>query len=132
VTAACAARAKTVVQCKTCPWRVGCVPEEDIPGYNLNLAKKLDATIATGDESLREILSPTVRIMACHYSKPNAEIHCAGWLHNQLGVGNNLAVRLRVMTGAMPVPRVSGDQHGRYEDTLPCDPRPAKKRRGRR
>ena len=61
--------------------------------------------------------------MACHYSKIGEEFPCAGWLHHQLGVGNNIAVRLAVATGRLPVPEVDGDQHDRFEDTLPKKPR---------
>jgi hypothetical protein len=56
--------------------------------------------------------------MACHYSEPGKEIHCAGWLSNQLGVGNNIGVRLKVMSGAMPVPEVDGPQHMTFQATL--------------
>ena len=34
--------------------------------------------------------------MACHNSPQNEEYHCIGWLHNQLGVGNNLGLRLEM------------------------------------
>jgi hypothetical protein len=60
-----------------------------------------------------------MRAMACHHSKPGAEFACAGWVHNQLGPGNNIAVRLAVMTGSLPVPVVDGDQHETFDDTLP-------------
>jgi hypothetical protein len=63
-----------------------------------------------------------MRMMACHYSKQAAEFPCAGWLANQLGPGNNIGVRLLVASGKLPVPEIDGDQHARYEDTLPCEP----------
>src|SRR5258706_16197639 len=120
---------KTVTQCLTCPWRVDCSPMTDIPNYRPELARKLNRTIAKNPlESL--CTRGVMRVMACHYSKPDEEFPCAGWLHNQLGVGNNIAVRLRVAMGDMPVPEVDGEQHERYEDTLPCDV--PKKRRRRR
>lgn len=110
---------KTVVQCKSCPWRVDCVPDRDIPNYSRDMHVSLDKTIQTGLSSL-PVWSRGVRhVMACHYSKPGEEIACAGWLHNQLGVGNNLGLRLAVMTGKMPVPEVDGDQHEDFEDTIP-------------
>lgn len=59
-------------------------------------------------------------VMACHYSQfQKKPIYCAGWLHNQLGPGNNIGVRLAVMTGEMPVPVVDGPQHETFEGTLP-------------
>lgn len=58
--------------------------------------------------------------MACHYSKPGEETFCAGWLHNQLGVGNNIGLRLQAIGGHVPVPVVDGVQHQRFEDTLPA------------
>ena len=107
----------TVKQCKSCPWRIDCVPDRDIPnGYDVELHRGLRRTIVTGLESLS---SSVCHIMACHYSKPGDETHCAGWLHNQLGVGNNLGVRVAVMTGRMPMPKIDGDQHDAFEDTLP-------------
>lgn len=115
---------KEVVQCKSCPWRVDCVPDKDIPRYKEALHHSLAKTIQSGLESMS---CSTRHIMACHYSKPGEEIHCAGWLHNQLGPGNNIGVRLSVMSGSMPVPVVDGKQHERFEDTLP-----KKKRKARR
>lgn len=105
----------TVRQCPSCPWRVDCVPERDIPnGYSCDLHEQLRETIAR-DTSI----SATLRIMACHYSKLGEEIPCAGWLHNQLGVGNNITVRLAVIRGRLPAPEVDGEQHQTFEETLP-------------
>lgn len=104
-----------IKQCKSCPWRVDCVPDKDIPGYNCNLHKGLDKTIRSGPESM---LGP-LRVMACHYSKGGKERYCAGWLHNQVGPGNNIGVRLHIMQGTMPVPEVDGEQHETFQDTLP-------------
>ncbi len=104
-------------QCKSCPWRVDCEPLEDIPGgYSVELHKKLRGTIQSGLESMA---GSCMRVMACHYSKPGEEFPCAGWVYNQIGPGNNIGVRLRVMSGAIPVPIVDGEQHETFEDTLP-------------
>lgn len=106
----------TVRQCKSCPWHVDCDPEADIPnGYSCDLHERLRKTIA---QDLRTH-TPVLNIMACHYSEPGAEFPCAGWLHNQLGPGNNIPVRLAVMCGKLPVPEVYGEQHERFDDTLP-------------
>lgn len=109
---------KIIKQCLSCPWRVACEPDKDIPRYDLELAKGLTRTIQSGIETMFQKVR---HVMACHYSKPGDEFVCAGWLHNQIGPGNNLGVRLAVMTGQHPVPVVDGEQHENYEDTLPCD-----------
>lgn len=101
-------------QCKTCPWKVGAVPEEEIPGYSRSLHLGLQNTIKEGSASFVE----PPRTMACHYSVEGKEIHCAGWLEHQRGVGNNLRVRLAMLCGDMPIPVVDGPQHETFEDTL--------------
>lgn len=115
---------RTVAQCKSCPWRVGCDPDAQIPGYNRELHNNLRGTIKSEMASLP---GDTLRIMACHYSKTGEEHACAGWLHNQIGAGNNIAVRLGVLAGRLPIPEIDGEQHATFEDTLP-----KQKRRSRR
>lgn len=115
----------TVKQCKTCPWRVG-ADVNNIPGYSEDMHRRLDRTIQSGLDTL---FSREHRVMACHYSKDGAEIPCAGWLHHQIGEGNNLAIRLGVMTGRYPVPEVDGEQHATFEATLPETSRRTKRKR---
>lgn len=104
-----------IAQCKSCPWRVDCVPEEDIPnGYSVERHAALKDTIAEPGS-----LCAGPRAMACHNSKVGEEFPCAGWLNHQLGPGNNIGLRLQVMAGRMPVPDVQGAQHQSFEDTLP-------------
>lgn len=104
-------------QCPTCPWKVTTVPDRDIPnGYQVEMHEALRGTIKSGLDSLFRSCGTA---MGCHYSKVGEEFVCAGWLHNQLGVGNNIAVRIAVATGRLPVPEVDGEQHDRFEDTLP-------------
>jgi hypothetical protein len=113
------------IQCKSCPWRVGASPERDISGYSKKLHESLACTIAQpGEINIGEM-----RMMACHHSKPGAETPCAGWLAHQLGIGNNIGLRLRVISGHMPAPVVDGEQHERFEDTLPRRSRSRVKRR---
>ena len=108
-------RPAPIKQCKSCPWRVGCDPEADIPnGYSRELHERLRSTIAEPGS-----LTGTLAAMACHYSPVGAEFPCAGWLHHQLGVGNNIALRIAVMTGRVPAPEVDGEQYGSFEETLP-------------
>ncbi len=103
-------------QCKTCPWRIGADPHAIPHGYCETKHRGLESTIRTGLESMVGGL----RIMACHYSQVGKERPCVGWLANQLGPGNNIGLRLAVMSG-----RIDGDytlrgkQHERFEDTLP-------------
>lgn len=107
---------KTITQCRTCPWRVGCDPARDIPGYQEDLHHGLDQTIAEPGS-----LCPSKVGMACHYSQEGAEADrpCAGWLAHQIGPGNSIAARLAVMQGKLPVPLVDGPQHQTFQDTLP-------------
>ena len=78
------------------------------------------------DQAIDSLFRSCRTAMACHYSKPGEEFVCAGWLHHQLGVGNNISVRLAVATRKLPVPEVDGEQHESFEATLP------KKRRRRK
>lgn len=58
--------------------------------------------------------------MACHYSEPAEEQHCIGWLYNQIGVGNNIALRMKMSNCEnYSEVEVYGEQHERFEDTLP-------------
>lgn len=118
--------APSIRQCKSCPWRVDCVPDRDIPNYVPDLHAKLDASIQSG---LQTMFCRVRHVMACHHSKPGEEFPCAGWLHHQIGPGNNIGVRIAVMTGHYPVPEIDGDQHETFEATLP---EPRRRRRKRR
>lgn len=104
-------------QCKTCPW-LKCANPRDIPnGYCEEKHKKLKSTIATGTPEKQ--LSSNLRIMVCHKSKINEETPCVGWLHNQLGVGNNLQLRLWAMKEDLEEIELIGNQHLNFNDTLP-------------
>lgn len=107
----------TIKQCAKCPWRVDTDPRAIPNGYCETKHRKLADTIATpGDLSnLRGVM----KVMACHDSSPGNEHACAGWLANQLGPGNNIGLRLRVIAGQMPAPKVDGEQHRTFEETLP-------------
>lgn len=105
-------------QCKSCPWKVDVVPSRDIPnGYCPRKHRDLDKTIArdTGfDRSLN--------MMACHKSPTGAETVCVGWADNQLGVGNNIGLRLKAIHDPnFPRLELDGEQHARFEDTIPDD-----------
>lgn len=56
---------RTITQCKSCPWRVDCVPDRDIPnGYSESLHRRLSCTIASGST----LTAGGLKAMACHYS----------------------------------------------------------------
>jgi hypothetical protein len=106
---------KRTAQCKACPWRVETDPHDIPNGYDEKKHRALSTTIAkSGDIS--GIFEP-MRIMACHES---GSAHCVGWLVNQLGPGNNIPLRITMSncSNAKSI-RLRGEQHERFEDTLP-------------
>lgn len=111
---------KRRIQCKTCPWRKDVVPDRDIPnGYDVEKHCNLKSTIAEpGLAGFLELRGP-LRMMACHESKVGKEIVCVGWLDQQLGPGNNIPLRLAAIEGRLPKYELIGEQHDRFEDTLP-------------
>lgn len=105
---------KRVAQCAKCPWRVDVDPHDIPNGYSEGKHRALESTIARSPlESLR-----LETVMACHEMRVQA--HCIGWLVNQLGPGNNIGLRLRMMSceNAAAI-RLLGEQHETFEDTLP-------------
>lgn len=103
-------------QCKKCPWKIDTNPY-DIPGrYCESKHRALATTIAPPGEFRPDFL----RVMACHETPLDKEQPCVGWLTNQLGHGNNLALRMAVLAGRIDGNvKSSGPQHERFEDTLP-------------
>jgi hypothetical protein len=104
-------------QCKACPWRKDVTPEKDIPGgYCPVKHKSLKSTIAEPG-SMR---GGDIRAMACHETPVGAERVCVGWAHQQLGVGNSIGLRMQARTDVrLQNLEVVGEQHQRFEDTLP-------------
>jgi len=103
-------------QCAKCPWRKDVDPRDIPNGYCETKHKGLKDTIARPGE----VNLGTLRIMACHESKPGKEIPCVGWLANQLGPGNNIGLRMKVSRNpAMADFELIGEQHATFEDTLP-------------
>jgi hypothetical protein len=110
---------KRTVQCQKCPWREEVNPH-DIPyGYTEDLHRQLEETIA-GEFDFRELLESErkpLKIMACHETH-NA--HCIGWLINQLGPGNNIPLRIAMMSCRnVKHLKLRGEQHPTFWDTLP-------------
>ena len=104
-------------QCRTCPWRKRS-RVADIPNYQRSLHESLISTIANSDGNISKINEP-VRIMACHYSKDGAELECIGWLMNQLGAGNNIPLRIRMMgcSNTSEI-KLDGAQKETFEETF--------------
>ena len=108
---------KRTMQCAKCPWRVDVDPHDIPNGYCETKHRALVHTIAT-PAALPEPGAP-LPAMACHETD---DAHCVGWLHHQLGPGNNLALRLRMLS-CMNVGklRVRGEQHPTFDATLPLN-----------
>lgn len=107
-------------QCAKCPWKKSTNPRGIPNGYCEIRHRNLAGTIARPGELN---LGP-IPMMACHESPVGEERVCVGWVVNQLGVGNNIGLRLRaVRTGEFDGMRTVGPQHERFEDTLPAAPR---------
>ena len=106
------------VQCAKCPWKTSTDPNEITDGYCSAAHRDLTDTIAE-EGSLVGLVTP-IRIMACHESPVGAELPCVGWLSHQIGPGNNLPLRLRVMTGNVDGNiQTVGPQHKTLEATFP-------------
>lgn len=108
---------KRVRQCEKCPWKISTDPNEIPNGYSARMHRDLAVTIA--EPGALQLAGP-LRAMACHESPPGEEAHCIGWLINQLGPGNNIALRIQMMRceNAKHI-QLDGPQHECFEDTLP-------------
>ena len=104
---------KRTQQCEKCPWRVETDPHEIPNGYCETKHRALEKTIAKPGDGF---MGPR-HAMACHETD---EAHCVGWLMNQLGPGNNIGLRMRMIycDNAKAI-RLRGEQHETFEDTLP-------------
>ncbi len=109
---------KRTKQCAKCPWRRDVNPREIPNGYSEEKHRALETTIAQPGD-LSAFALNTIRIMACHETH---KTHCIGRLVNQLGVGNNIALRLDMSscTNANKI-KLIGEQHDCFEDTLPIE-----------
>lgn len=107
---------KRTAQCAKCPWRKDVDPFDIPDGYDVEKHRALESTIAReGDLSV--VFDGRMHAMACHETD---DAHCVGWLANQLGPGNNIALRLHVRNCAnVSDIRLRGEQHECFTDTLP-------------
>ncbi len=103
-------------QCAKCPWKVTTDPCAIPNGYSVAKHKALRGTIAK--EGTFDLSA--LRLMACHETGGRRVRPCVGWLANQLGTGNNIALRLAVATGRVSADFVlDGEQHESFARTLP-------------
>jgi hypothetical protein len=106
---------KRTKQCSKCPWKVNVDPNGIPNGYTVDKHESLRKTIANKDNPLFTIVNQ--HVMACHETH-NA--HCIGWLHNQLGKGNNIALRISMMNCEnISDIKIQGKQHNNFDETLP-------------
>lgn len=104
-------------QCKACPWKRSVVASRDIPnGYCSVAHARLRRTIV--EDPLATLMPGVLRLMACHETPIGREQPCVGWLHNQLGPGNNLALRFAARGGRFGELVLDGPQHETFEETL--------------
>lgn len=109
-------RLKRTIQCAKCPWKVTTNPHDIPNNYCATKHAKLKNTIATPGD-LTTIGEDHIHVMACH---EDHETHCLGWLMNQLGPGNNIALRIHIRhCENIRDVRLVGEQHETFEDTLP-------------
>lgn len=112
---------KRLKQCAKCPWRKDVDPHDIPNGYCETKHAALKSTIAEpGDFGTALAVMNNrepLHIMACHETH---DAHCVGWLVNQLGPGNNIALRMdmRNYENARHLKTI-GEQHETFEDTLP-------------
>lgn len=101
-------------QCAKCPWKKSTNPHDIPNGYCETKHANLKSTIA--DPGVLSFATE-MHVMACHETH-NA--HCVGWLYNQLGAGNNILLRIKMRSCEnLSKLKVIGEQHERFEDTLP-------------
>lgn len=103
-------------QCNKCPWKKSTDPRDIPNGYCELKHAGLKSTIAKPGEYIPGRELP---MMACHESPTAKPFPCVGWVLNQLGPGNNIALRILAMDGRFSNFRTTGPQHERLEDTLP-------------
>lgn len=102
-------------QCSTCPWKQGASTDE-IPAYDPEQHEKLWNTIAEPGLITTDDQIPT---MACHHSQQGEERMCIGWLMNQVNQGNNIALRLMMLScDNRKEIQLDGPQRSSFEETF--------------
>lgn len=106
---------KRTRQCSKCPWRKDVNPHDIPNGYSEEKHCALKSTIARPGD-LSSITSESVRVMACHEAHDD---YCVGWLANQIGPGNNIGMRIKMLSCENGRLHLLGEQHETFEETLP-------------
>lgn len=58
-------------------------------------------------------------VMSCHYAQPGEQRHCIGWIHNQITIGNNVLMRMRmIFCENRDDLEIDGEQVDTFEETL--------------
>ena len=111
---------KKTKQCVNCPWRVESQPQNIPNGYTIDNHLDLSCTIANSENPINDYLdhlqSGVLHVMVCHQT---VDAYCIGWLMNQLGNGNNIALRINTINikNIYDV-KLIGEQHKTFEDTV--------------
>lgn len=74
------------MQCASCPWKTSVDPDR-LPGRYGHVDRDAVARASNGPG------------MGCHVERPGPVLPCVGWLMQQLGPGNNVALRFSVIAG---------------------------------
>jgi hypothetical protein len=111
-------------QCKKCPWKVSTDPRTIPDGYCEIAHARLENTIADPGDPVGHYFAVQragqIVNMACHHSSPGKEQICVGWLVNQIGPGNNIALRMKMRDCEnIRDLKTAGEQHEHFKDTLP-------------
>ena len=106
---------KQTEQCKTCPWKLS-TTVADIPNYSIETHEDLRDTIADETGNVNQIQDKAVNVMTCHKSIKSM---CVGWLHNQLGKGGNIPLRMQMMfySNVREI-EIDGEQKDTFEETF--------------
>jgi len=107
-------RLKKTIQCEKCPWKKDVDPYTIPNGYGEEKHAALECTIAKpGSLDLKRKL----HVMECHETQNS---YCIGWLHNQIGIGNNILLRIHMSKceNANEI-IIIGEQHDSFQKTLP-------------
>lgn len=105
---------KRTRQCDKCPWKVETNPYEIPDGYSLERHLRLGETAVPGD------IRGSEQAMSCHEHRLEEQVFCVGWIHQQMGIGNNIRLRMLMLSCANAGDvQLDGEQYQSFEDTLP-------------
>ena len=106
---------KQTKQYKTCPWKLS-TTVADIPNYSVETHEDLWDTIADETGNADRIQEKAITTMTCHKSIKSM---CVGWLHNQLGKGGNIPLRMQMMfySNTKKI-EIDGEQKDSFDETF--------------